>query len=76
LSVIFIHIFIHSREHIGSSNFWKNSKKKEIKRKANILTWHWGLDFKDALIIFIMRGEVLHSWFATWFQCVLNLLEF
>jgi len=24
------------------------------------VTWHWGLDFKDALVILVMWGEVLH----------------
>ena len=52
------------------------SKKKPIKKqRADKVTWHWGLDFKDALVIFVMWGEVLCLRFATWFCYVLNLLE-
>ena len=50
-------------------------KIQSLKRKVNTLIWHWGLDFKDALVIFVMWGEILYLRFATWFHCVLNLLE-
>ena len=53
----------------------KKKKKKNNKKKVDKVIWHWGLDFKDALVIFVMWGEILCLWFATWFPYVLNLLE-
>jgi len=58
-----------------SSNFWKIQSLKK-KRNVDKVTWHWGLDFKDALVIFVMWGEVLRLWFTTWCHYALNLLEF
>ena len=54
---------------------FKVSKKKFQEEGNDKLIWHWGLDFKDALVIFVMWGEILCLWFTTWFHCVLNLLE-
>ena len=40
------------------------------------MTWHWGRDFTDALVMFVIWGEILCSWFTTWCHYALNLLEF
>lgn len=52
----------------------KKEKKRKEKKNDNKLIWHWGLDFKNALMICVMWGEILYLQIATWLQNVLNLL--
>jgi len=61
---------------LTNSRSQKKSKNKKKKKRVDKVTWHWGLDFKNALMIFVMWGEVLRLRFTTWCHYMLNLLEF
>jgi len=61
---------------LTNSSSQKKKRSKNKKKRVDKVTWHWWLDFKDALVMFITWGEISCSRFTTWCHYALNLLEF